>query len=75
MGTCGTFTAICADSKLVPCWYIGRRDIENATVFMNDLAGRMKNRVQLTTDPKIVTECILMLWRMLLALTLISVSL
>ena len=49
-GDVGTFTAICANSKLVPSWYIGRRDTENATVFMNDLAGRMKNRVQLTTD-------------------------
>lgn len=45
-----TWTAICADSKLVPSWYVGRRDTENATVFMKDLASRMKHRVQLTTD-------------------------
>jgi len=53
-GDVGTITAICADSKLVPSWYIGRRDIGNATVFINDLAGRMKDRVQLTTDGHIM---------------------
>jgi len=49
-GDVWTFTAICADSKLVPSWHLGRRHLPNATVFMRDLAGRMKNRVQLTTD-------------------------
>jgi len=49
-GDVWTFTAICADSKLVPSWHIGRRDAENATIFMKDLAGRLKNRIQLTTD-------------------------
>lgn len=45
-----TWTAICADSKLVPSFFIGTRDLESAKVFMNDLASRMKHRVQLTTD-------------------------
>lgn len=45
-----TFTAICADSKLVPSWLVGRRDLATATIFMRDLAGRLKSRVQLTTD-------------------------
>jgi len=49
-GDVWTFTAICADTKLVPSWHIGRRDLENATIFMKDLASRLKNRVQLTTD-------------------------
>ncbi|MCL5022445.1 MAG: IS1 family transposase [Nitrospirae bacterium] len=49
-GDVWTFTAICADSKLVPSWHIGRRDLQNATIFMRDLSGRLKNRVQLTTD-------------------------
>lgn len=49
-GDIWTFTAICADSKLVPSWHLGRRDLPNATVFMKDLASRLKNRVQLTTD-------------------------
>jgi IS1 family transposase len=49
-GDIWTFTAICADTKLVPTWHIGRRDLEDATIFMKDLAGRLANRVQLTTD-------------------------
>lgn len=49
-GDVWTFTAICADSKLVPSWHIGRRNLENATIFMRDLSGRLKDRVQLTTD-------------------------
>jgi REP element-mobilizing transposase RayT/IS1 family transposase len=39
-----------ADTKLVPTWHIGSRDLPTATAFMNDLASRLKNRVQLTTD-------------------------
>lgn len=49
-GDIWTFTALCADSKLVPTWYIGKRDLKCATAFMKDLAGRLSNRVQLTTD-------------------------
>ncbi len=45
-----TWTAICADTKLVPSFFIGRRDAQSAYCFMNDLADRLKNRVQLTTD-------------------------
>jgi IS1 family transposase len=49
-GDVWTFTAIDADTKLVPSWFIGNRDLETATVFLKDLAGRLANRVQLTTD-------------------------
>lgn len=49
-GDVWTWTAICADTKLVPCWYVGTRDAEAAHSFMTDLAGRLKHRVQLTTD-------------------------
>jgi len=49
-GDIWTFTAIDADTKLVPAWHIGRRDLEDATIFLKDLAARLKNRVQLTTD-------------------------
>jgi IS1 family transposase len=49
-GDVWTFTALCADTKLVPSWYIGNRDLPDATAFMKDLARRLKNRVQLTTD-------------------------
>ncbi len=45
-----TWTALCADSKLVPSWYIGKRDAVSANIFMQDLSKRMKHRVQLTTD-------------------------
>ena len=49
-GDIWTWTAICADSKLVPSFYIGTRDLASAKVFMNDLASRMKHRIQITTD-------------------------
>jgi hypothetical protein len=42
--------AICADCKLVPCWLVGLRDAEYGSVFMQDLARRLKHRVQLMTD-------------------------
>lgn len=49
-GDVWTFTALCADTKLVPTWYIGSRDLKCATTFMKDLVSRLANRVQLTTD-------------------------
>jgi IS1 family transposase len=49
-GSVWTWTAICADCKLVPCWLVGLRDAEYGSVFMQDLARRLKHRVQLTTD-------------------------
>jgi len=45
-----TWAAIDADTKLVPCWYVGGRDAEAAYHFMHDLAARLAHRVQLTTD-------------------------
>ncbi len=45
-----TWTAICADTKLVPCWTLGRRDAQTAHIFMTSLASRLSNRIQLTTD-------------------------
>jgi IS1 family transposase len=45
-----TWTAMCADSKIVPSFLVGRRDSECAKVFIKDLASRLKNRIQLTTD-------------------------
>lgn len=49
-GDVWTWTALCADTKLVPCWMIGTRDTDAAKVFIKDLAGRLTHRVQLTTD-------------------------
>src|SRR3954454_11222923 len=49
-GDVWTWTAICADTKLVPTWLVGERTVDDADVFMRDLARRLSHRVQLTTD-------------------------
>jgi IS1 family transposase len=49
-GDVWTFTAIDADTKLVLSWLVGRRDAGCAAEFLQDVAGRLKNRIQLTTD-------------------------
>ena len=50
MVTVWTWTALDAETKLVPSWCVGTRDAGTAFEFMHDLAARLKNRVQLTTD-------------------------
>jgi IS1 family transposase len=50
IGDVWTWTAICADSKLVPSWAVGDRGGATAHAFINDLADRFSNRMQLTTD-------------------------
>jgi IS1 family transposase len=49
-GDLWTWVGLDVDSKLVVSWMVGRRDAETAHPFMHDLASRLKNRVQLTTD-------------------------
>lgn len=49
-GDTWTWTAICADTKLVPSWLVGGRDSEYAMAFIDDLASRLTNCVQLTSD-------------------------
>ncbi len=44
------WTAVCADTKLVPAWMLGSRDGRTAKRFVNDLASRLRHRIQLTTD-------------------------
>ena len=39
-----------ADTKLVPCWHVGTRDGDAAMEFIDDLASRLVNRPQVTTD-------------------------
>ena len=39
-----------ADSKLIVSWFVGDREAGSACHFMNDVADRLTNRVQLTTD-------------------------
>jgi IS1 family transposase len=50
LGDCYTFTAIDPVSKLMPCWLVGFRDHASTDAFIEDLASRLANRVQLTTD-------------------------
>lgn len=56
VGSVWTWTAIDSDSKLMVSWMVGDRDAECATRFLKDLAGRLGNRVQLTTDGHHVYE-------------------
>lgn len=49
-GNVWTWTALCADTKLVPSWFLGTRDVDSAIAFTSDLRTRLANRVQLTTD-------------------------
>jgi len=49
-GDVWTWIAVCADTKIVPCWLVGERTTEDAWCFMADLKNRLANRVQLTTD-------------------------
>jgi IS1 family transposase len=49
-GDTWTWTAIDADSKFVVSYFVGGRDGECAMWFMDDLAKRLANRVQLTSD-------------------------
>jgi IS1 family transposase len=49
-GDAWIWAATCADTKLVPCWHVGGRDADAAYFFMEDLASRLANRVQITTD-------------------------
>lgn len=49
-GDAWLWSAIDAETKLVPCWYVGQRDALAATEFIQDLESRLANRVQLTSD-------------------------
>jgi len=49
-GDVWTWAAIDADTKLIPSWVIGPRDGITARIFVNDLASRLADRVQLTSD-------------------------
>ena len=50
VGDVYTWTAIDADTKLAISWLVGRRGASYARSFIADLASRLANRVQLTTD-------------------------
>jgi len=49
-GDTWTWTALDADNKLIVQWFVGGRDSYSAKLFIDDLASRLANRVQLTSD-------------------------
>ena len=49
-GDVWTFIALDADTKLIPSFVVGKRDMYHARAFMEDLAGRLSRRVQLSSD-------------------------
>ena len=49
-GDVWTWVGMDADSKLIISWLVGDRNAEYANAFMQDIADRLLNRVQLTTD-------------------------
>lgn len=50
VGDVWTWTALCADTKLIVGWMVGGRDAEYARDFLKIVASRLANRVQLTSD-------------------------
>jgi IS1 family transposase len=49
-GDVRTFIGLDADTKLIPSFVVGKRDAYHAKTFMEDLAGRLSNRVQISSD-------------------------
>jgi IS1 family transposase len=49
-GDIWTWTALDAETKLIPCWRVGSRGAADAYHFIHDLKSRLANHVQLTTD-------------------------
>lgn len=50
VGDTWTWIALDADTKLIPSWHVGKRGLDDATTFLNDLKERLASRVQLTSD-------------------------
>jgi IS1 family transposase len=50
VGDTWTFVAIDSDTKLVPSFLVGKRDVASTRAFIADVASRLKNRVQISTD-------------------------
>jgi IS1 family transposase len=49
-GDVWTFCAIDPDTKLVPSFKVGKRDLATADAFVSDVASRITNRVQISAD-------------------------
>lgn len=50
LGDVWTFCALDADTKLIPSFKVGKRTAATTQAFVNDVASRIKNRPQVTTD-------------------------
>lgn len=50
IGDVWTWVSICADTKIVPCWYVGNREWRSGYKLLADLKERLAERIQLTTD-------------------------
>ncbi|MFN2407787.1 MAG: IS1 family transposase [Pyrinomonadaceae bacterium] len=50
LGDVWTFCAIDAETKLVPAFRVGKRDRVTANTFVSDVASRLKNRPQISSD-------------------------
>jgi IS1 family transposase len=50
LGDAWTFCAIDSETKLVPSFKVGKRDLVTANAFVSDVASRMRNRVQISSD-------------------------
>jgi hypothetical protein len=50
LGDVWTFIALDADTKLITSFVVGKREVYHTKMFMDDLAGRLKNKVQLSSD-------------------------
>jgi len=49
-GDCWTYVAIDPESKLIPSYLIGKRDVDNTRAFVAGVATRLRNRVQISMD-------------------------
>jgi IS1 family transposase len=54
VGSIWTWTAMCAETKLMISWRLGARDAANANAFIRDVSERINHKIQLTTDGNIV---------------------
>jgi hypothetical protein len=44
------YVAMDSETKLIPCFRVGKRNFTNTWYFVQDLESRLAGRVQLTTD-------------------------
>jgi IS1 family transposase len=50
VGDAWTYVAIDAETKLIPSFLVGKREAKNTNAFVADVAARLRNRVQISTD-------------------------